>query len=67
MKRKLKFQNYKKCVEAPQIESKINHLERNKIDADSLKGFIKFNNLILRTQQRITIKRHDFFAGEINY
>ena len=67
MKRKLKFQNYKKCVEVAQIGSKINHLERNKIDADSLKGFIKINNLILKTQQRIKIERHDFFAGEINY
>ena len=36
-KRKLKFQDYKKCLEAAQIESKINHLEkRTKIDVDSL-------------------------------
>ena len=37
-KRKLKFQDYKSCLEAVRSENKINHLEKNKIDADSLKG-----------------------------
>ena len=37
IKRKLKFQEYKNCLEAAQIENKINHLEQNKIDVDSLK------------------------------
>ena len=36
-KRKLKFEGYKNCLEGVQIENKINHLEKNKIDADSLK------------------------------
>ena len=36
IKRKLKFQDYENCLEAAQIENKINHLEKNKIQADSL-------------------------------
>ena len=35
--RKIKFENYKICSEATQYEIKINHLEKNKIDLDSLK------------------------------
>ena len=39
IKRKIKFQDYKSCLEASQIKSKINHLEKNRIriNADSLK------------------------------
>ena len=36
----------KTCLEADQVENKINHLEKNKIDVDSLKEdqeFIKNN------------------------
>ena len=36
-KRELKFRNCKNCLEAAQIENKINHLEKNKTDVDSLK------------------------------
>ena len=37
IKRKPKFQDYKKnCLEAVQIEIRINHLVINKTDADSL-------------------------------
>ena len=36
-KRKLKFENYKNCSEATQLEDKINHIEKNKIYIDSLK------------------------------
>ena len=28
IKRKLKFENYEKCLEGNQIENKINHLEK---------------------------------------
>ena len=34
-KRKLKFENYKSCLEAIQLENKINHLEKSTIDTDS--------------------------------
>ena len=34
IKRKLKFQDNKNCLEAVQIENKVNHSEENKIDVD---------------------------------
>ena len=34
-KKKLKFDNYKNCLEATQLENKINHLVKNKIKIDS--------------------------------
>ena len=37
IKRKLKFENYKNCLEATQLENKINHLEKNYSDIDSIK------------------------------
>ena len=56
VKRELKFQDYKNCLEAAQTENKINHLEKNKTDVDSLKEFIKSNKLILKTQQKKDLK-----------
>ena len=41
IKRKLKFQDHKNCLEVAQIENKINHIEKNKIDVDSLKKYQK--------------------------
>ena len=41
IKRKLTIENYKSFLEATQLENKINHLEINKIDIDSLKKIIK--------------------------
>ena len=35
IKRKLKFENNKNCLEATQIENKINHLEKKEIRIDS--------------------------------
>ena len=63
---KIKFEDYKNCLEAAQIENKINHLEKNKMDVDSLKEFIKNNNLMLETQQRFKSERHNVFTEEIN-
>ena len=31
IKRKLKFENYKKCLEATQLDNKINYLEKMKL------------------------------------
>ena len=55
IKRKSKFENYKNCLDAAQIENKINHfhLEKTKIDADSPKEFIENNKLILKTTAKI--------------
>ena len=36
-KRKLKFKNYKNCLEATQLEIKVNHLEKNKTGIVSIK------------------------------
>ena len=47
--RELKFEDYKNCLEAAQIENKINHLEENNIDVESPNEFIKNNKLILIT------------------
>ena len=70
IKTKLKFQDYKNCLEAAQIENKINHLEKTKTDVDSLKedpkGFIKNNKLILKTQQILESERCIVFTEEIN-
>ena len=34
IKKELKFENYKNCLEATQIKSKTNHLEKSKINLD---------------------------------
>ena len=45
IKRKLKSENYKKCLEATQLDNKINYLQKNEINIDSIrkvhKEFIK--------------------------
>ena len=50
-KRKLKFENYKNCFEAIQLENKINLLEKIKTDIVSIKknnkGFIRRNGLVI--------------------
>ena len=66
IKRKLKFQDYKNCFEAAQTENKINHLEKYKMDVDSLKEFIKNNKVILKTQQRFKSEKQNVFTEEIN-
>ena len=54
---KLKFADYKNCLEGTQLQNKINHLEKNEIDVDSLKKdhkeFIKNNKLIVKTSKDI--------------
>ena len=66
MKRKLTFENYKNCLDATQLENKINYLEKNKIDINSFKEFIKNNKSILKIQQRLKTKKHNVFTKEIN-
>ena len=66
---KNKFRDYKKCLKASQIKNKMNYLEKKKIDVDCLKEdkkeFVK-NELILKTQQRFKVERHNVFAEVIN-
>ena len=66
--RKTKFENYKNCLEATQLENKMNYLEKNKIGIDSFfcykrkhKEFIRNNKLILKTQQRFKSERYNVF------
>ena len=66
IKRKLKFEDYKNCLEAAQIENKINYLEKNEIDVESLskhqKEFRKINKLILKTHQRFRSEKYYVFS-----
>ena len=66
IKRKLKSKNYKNCLEATQLENKINYLEKNKIDIDSIKEFIRINKSIIKIQRRFKSERHNVFTEEIN-
>ena len=69
IKRKLQFENYKKCLKATQLEIKLNYLEKKKIDIDSIKEnykeFIKSNKTILKTLQKFKSEKH-VFIEEIN-
>ena len=45
IKRKPKFENFRNCLEATQLETERNYIEKNKIDIDSIKEFIKKINI----------------------
>ena len=64
------FVNHKNCLEATQPDNKINYPEKNAINLDSLKKdhkeFIKYNKLMLKTQQRFKGERHNVFTEKIN-
>ena len=70
IKRKLKFENYKNCLEATQLDDKIYYLWKNEFNVISLKKdrkeFTKNRKLLLKTQQRFTNERHNVFTKEIN-
>ena len=70
IKIKVKFENYKICLEATQLDNKINYLEKIKINIDNpkkdKKEFIKNNKLILKAKQRFKNERHNVFTEEIN-
>ena len=56
IKRKLKFEIYENCLEATQLDNKINNH----------KEFIKNNKLILNTHQRFKSERYNVFTEEVN-
>ena len=62
--KKTKFGNYKNCLEATQLENKVNHSEKYKIHIDSLKKdhkeFIRNSKLMKETQKRFKSERHVF-------
>ena len=53
IKRKLTFENYKNCLEATQLDTKINHLEKIEISVDSFK---KVHKEFLRNNTKNTAK-----------
>ena len=67
---KLEIEYYENCLEATQIEKKINYLEKNELDVDSLrknqKAFIKNNKLILKLQQRRRSEKRSAFTKKVN-
>ena len=69
IKRKGKFESYKNCLEATQLDDKINYIEKNKIDIDGIKEnhkeFIKNNKSILITQQRFKKERHNVLLKKL--
>ena len=60
--RKLKFEDHNNCLEATQLENKINQLEEYKVDKDRLrendKEVIKNDKLILKSQQGFRNEKH---------
>ena len=70
VKTKLKFEDYKHCLEATQLENKINHLEKNTLNVDNFrknhKEFIKNKELISKSQQRSKSKKCNVFTEKVN-
>ena len=70
LKRTLKLEDYKHCLEATPLENKINHLGKDNLNVDDFqenyKEFIKNNKLILKTKQRFRNEKHNAFTEEIN-
>ena len=60
--KKLKFGNYKICLEATQVRDKIGIDSINEND----KEFLKNNKSILKIQQMFKSEKHNVFTEEIN-
>ena len=65
IKRKLKFQDDKNCLNAAKIDRKLKYLEKKKFSVDKRKEFVK-NKKILKTQQRFKSERRNLFTEAIN-
>ena len=71
-KRKRNNEDCKNYLEATQLKNKINHLDKNEIDAIVLKNITekkkltKINKLTLKAQQRLTSERHNIFNEFVN-
>ena len=70
--KKLKFQDFKYCLEAThlQLEIKVSLLEKNKVDVDSIRKsreeFIKSKKIVLKSQQGLRNEKHNVFTEEVN-
>ena len=65
IKRELKFEDYKNCLNAAKIGEKLKDLELKKFDVHKLKEFVK-NKTILKTEQRFKSESHNVFTKVIN-
>ena len=69
IKRKLKFKNYKNCLETTQVDNKTNYLVKIETNVDSLKKdhkeFRKNNKLILKTQQKFPNERQNVLVMKL--
>ena len=68
IKRRLKFENYKNCLEAGKLKNKSNYIEKIRLPQTV---FIRqnknlYNKSILKTQPRFKSRRRNVFAEEIN-
>ena len=69
IKIKLKSGNYRNCLEAIQLENKMNYLKKIKLTKIVLKNhthFIRNNKSILKRHQWFKSERHSVFTEEIN-
>ena len=59
--KKIKFEHQKNCLEARQLDKKVNYLGKNEVNIEEdYKEFIKNNKFILKTQQSFNNERHGF-------
>ena len=69
-KSKLKFENYKKCLKATQLDNKIKYQE-NKINIDSLKKnhkeFIRNNESIQKITQKFKSERQHVLLKKLTW
>ena len=78
IKRKPKFEDYKNCLEATDLENERNHPEKNKINIDSLKeqhkDFIKnkinssenYEKTKTKSIKSFRSKKHNILTEEVN-
>ena len=64
IKKELKFQNYKNCLNAAKIDGKLKYLENKKFNVDKVQELVK-NKTILKTQQRFKSERQNVFTEVI--
>ena len=70
IKRKVKSEDYKHCLEESHLETKTNHLEKDRTDVISLqvnhKEPVKNNTLTLKLEQRFIREKLNVFTEEVN-
>ena len=69
VKRRLKSEDYKHCLEAAKLENKINYLDTNNLNMDNLqenhKKLLKNGELTLKIQQRFQSEKHNVFTEKV--